>query len=191
MLPLPCGLMTQLASDASAAGGCVARISLSLGRDGAAGALTAIVRTTDDGGVIVELFSDAPHALVLQWGVLEPRPKPGTSAWRAPPAEMRPPGASVAAGGAVQTPFALFTATVAPAAAEEGAPATATLQRACLAFSPAAAECWAGLAFVVLSADGRYCWRNDWQDWVVPWSADTCAVAWDGPGMWAPRSGQH
>jgi hypothetical protein len=181
---LPAGLMAQLAADAAAAGDCVARISLSLGRAGAAGSVLAVVRAAagDAGGVVVELFSDAPHALVLQWGVLDPEPAAGQSAWRAPPAQLRPAGSAVAAGGAVQTPFQLFSARVVPATPESGPPATATLQRACLAFSAEAAQCWTGLAFVLLSADGALAWRNDWADFHVPWHAETCAVAWDGAG---------
>lgn len=189
--------MAQLAADATAAGGCVARISLSLGRGGTAGSLLAVVRAAEgsadgaDGGVVVELFSDTPHALVLQWGVMDPRPAPGQSPWRAPPPEMRPSSSGLATGGAVQTPFTLFAADVGPPPRPDGdvggaaeaasgdPPARATLQRACLAFSAEAAERWAGIAFIVLSADGRYIWRDDWSHFVVPWHADTCAVAWD------------
>ena len=61
-MPLPFGLLAQIAADAAAAGDCAARITLTLGRageTGCAGSLLAVVREGAQGGVVLELFSDA------------------------------------------------------------------------------------------------------------------------------------
>jgi hypothetical protein len=198
-LPLPSGLLAQVAADAAAAGGCVARITLALGRSAqAAGALLAVVRDAPDGsgGVVVELFSDAPHALVLQWGLLAPasasgaQEPAGVSRWRAPPPELEQAGAARAVGGALLTPFRFFRAHVAPPQPQPPRPGAqpqqpvpqagaATLQRACLAFSAAAVSRYDGLAFVLRSADGAFAWRNNWGHYEVPWAAEACAAAWE------------
>jgi hypothetical protein len=62
IMPLPFGLLAQIAADAAAAGDCAARITLTLGRageTGCAGSLLAVVREGAAGGVVLELFSDA------------------------------------------------------------------------------------------------------------------------------------
>jgi len=175
-LPLPCGLLSQLAADAAASGGCVAHRTLSLGREHS-GSLLAVVRDTGE-QVCVELFSDAPHPLILHWGVLDRQPAPGgKTAWLPPPPEMRGRGGGAGEVAAAQSAFHLFTAEVDDA--ESGAPARATLQRCCLAFNSAAADEWAGLAFVLRSEDGSMAWQDDWGHFVLPWADDACAVAWE------------
>jgi len=170
-LLLPAGILASLASTAASAGDCVARISLSLGRDDAgAGSVLAIIRSAAvDGALVVELFSDVPHALRLEWGVLD-----SAGEWHPPPAALRPPDSTAASSGALVTSFSLFTAPV-----REGV--TATLQRACLAFAPDAALNWAGVGFVLRSADGSLAWRHNWSHFRVPWTASECAVDWSQP----------
>ena len=185
ILPLPSGLLAQIAADAAAAGDCAARITLTLGRageTGCAGSLLGVVRETAESGVVVELFSDAPHPLTLHWGLLEPGAAvAGRSAWRAPPPGAQPPGSSRTPNGGVLTPFALFAASVAPPPGAGGLSGAATLQRACLAFSAAAADRYSGIAFVVRSSDGKLAWRNNWAHFEIPWARDACAAAWDEP----------
>jgi hypothetical protein len=185
-LPLPCGLLAQIAADAAAAGDCAARITLTLGRAGeagCAGSLLAVVREGAAGGVVLELFSDAPHPLTLHWGLMEPGDKAaGRSVWRAPPPGAMPAGSARSSGnGGVLSPFALFAASVAPPPGAGGLPGAATLQRACLAFSAEAAERYSGIAFVLRSRDGKLSWRNNWAHFEIPWAAEACAAAWDEP----------
>lgn len=170
-LPLPAGILASIAATAASAGDCVARISLSLGRDDAgAGSVLAIVRSAElDGSLVVELFSDVPHALRLEWGLLD-----ASGAWHPPPPALRPQGTTHVASGALITPFSLFTAAL-------GDGLTATLLRACLAFAPDAASDWAGVGFVLRSADGSLAWRHNWSHYRVPWTASECAVAWVQP----------
>ena len=185
MLPLPSGLLAQIAADASATGDCTARITLSLGRageTGCAGSLLAVVRDAPAGGIVLELFSDAPHPLTLHWGLLEPvAAVAGRSVWRAPPPGAQPAGSSRSSNGGVHTPFSLFAAAVAPPPGAGGLAGAATLQRACLAFSASAAERYTGIAFVLRSADGKFSWRNNWAHFELPWAAEACAAAWDEP----------
>jgi hypothetical protein len=68
---------------------------------------------------------------------------------------------------------------VAPPQGAGGLPGSASLQRACLAFSAAAAERYQGIAFVLRSADGKLSWRNNWAHYEVPWAGEECVALWE------------
>lgn len=133
-----------------------------------------------------DLHASAAHPLSLHWGLMEPGAKSaGRSAWRAPPPGAIPPGSMRSSGnGGVLSHFSLFAASVAPppgAAAGGALPGTATLQRACLAFSNEASLRYTGIAFVLRSADGKLSWRDNWKHFEIPWAAEACAAVWDEP----------
>ena len=191
LLPTVSGLLTQLAADAANNGRCVVRRQLQLGRGENTGSLLCIVRNEPDGGVHLELYSDAPHALVLHWALLEKGASPGAHpTWSSPPPELRHNDCGGDDASCAQTPFAQFRASVEDSLpGEVGHPAMATLQRCCLSFNAAAAERWGGLAFVLRSTCGRFSWQNNFDSFTLPWAEEQCAVSWeDSPYLLDPGS---
>ena len=193
LLPTVSGLLTQLAADAANNGRCVVRRQLQLGRGENTGSLLCIVRNEADGGVHLELYSDAPHALVLHWALLEKgaAASPGAHpTWSLPPPELRHNDCGGDDASCAQTPFVQFRASVEDSLpGEVGHPAIATLQRCCLSFNAAAAERWGGLAFVLRSTCGRFSWQNNFDSFTLPWAEEQCAVSWeDSPYLLDPGS---
>lgn len=176
--------------DVANSGGCVVRRQLQLGRGENTGSLLCIVRNEPDGGVHVELYSDAPHALVLHWAVLEKGAAGAHPTWSSPPPELRQNDCGGDDASCAQTPFVPFSASVEDTAAGEiGHPAVATLQRCCLGFNAAAAERWGGLAFVLRSSCGRLAWQSNFNSFTLPWEEEQCSVEWqDAPYLLDPGS---
>lgn len=168
-VPLPSGVLQQLAME-SAARRDVRRVETwRLGRGGCDGNLVGVVReaSNEESDLVVELFSDAASNLVLHWGVMA-----DGGEWVLPPEEMWPTE-SEPFKKACETPFRCEATAVLCddelcVTDESPGPGdgTATLQRLRVSV-PAGAEGVDSLTFVLRTADSSVWFKEAWENYVL------------------------
>lgn len=184
-VPIPSGILHQLATEAAHAPDVMHQHIFPLGRSGCSGHLLALISEHKE-SYMIELFSDSPEPLVLHWGIAEVEP----FGWSVPPEGIVPPG-SVVLPRACETSFFVAPASlvkelhgtlVNPGSIGGSAGSVdlgpgrglANLQRACIII-PHEYKDIIGLTFVLRNEDSSKWFKDQWNNFFLTWHINELA----------------
>lgn len=184
-VPIPSGILHQLATEAAQAPDVMHQHIFPLGRSGCSGHLLALI-SEHNKSYMIELFSDSPEPLVLHWGIAEVEP----FGWAVPPEGIVPPG-SVVLPRACETPFFVAPASLVnelhgaliDLGGSDGSTrdvglnsgrGLANLQRACI-IVPTEHKEIVGLTFVLRNEDSSKWFKDQWHNFFLTWHTNELA----------------